>query len=658
MQKRTKNWWGFDTKNIDKTVRPQDDFYHYANGGWIKKIKIPADEARWGAFVTLRYDTEHQLRELMRTFMQKSSSAQNTHEKLVSDYYRPAFDMPLRNKIGSKPLEGLRAKIKKIQNKDDFLECLAYFHVLGVSGFWGTVVDQDSKDSTKYILHLWQGGLGMPERDYYLLDKPEQKRVRDAYVVHIEKLMRLAGKTEREAKQVKDVVMDIETRLAKASMKKEDTRDAEKTYHKLSLSQLQKLSPVVPWKKYFAQTGAEKAKDIIVGQPEFFALVSKLITVTQLSDLKTYLEWHLINGCASLLSEKFVKENFYFYATVLSGTKAMKPLWRRALASTNGALGDALGKLYVEQYFPPASKRAMIALVDDLFEAYAKRIKQLDWMSKKTKTRALVKLKAMNRKIGYPTKWKGYKGLIVKPNDYFGNVLRSGTYEHYRNMNKLGKPIDRGEWHMSPQTVNAYFSPNLNDIVFPAAILQWPFFDPHADAAVNYAGIGSVIGHEITHGFDDQGAKFDNKGNMRTWWTKEDVRRFTKKTKPFIAQADKEIAADNVHINGKLTLGENMADSGGLIIAYDAYQKHLQKSGRAIIGGLSPEARFFLGFAQMEREISRPEVKKMYALTDPHAAAHWRINGPLSNFEPFYKAFGLKKNHKLYRAPSSRAQIW
>lgn len=665
MQKRAKNWWGFDVGAIDHKVRPQDDFYHYANGSWIKKTTIPADEARWGAFVTLRYDTEKQLKKIVDACLATPTPAGlgrgpdlKKASGLVRDFYRAAFDMPLRNKLGQKPLEGLREKIKKIKNKDELLECLAYLHVLGVSGFWGTVVDQDSKDSTKYILHLWQGGLGMPERDYYLLDKPEQKRVRDAYIVHIQKLMQLAGKTQNEAKQIKDAVMDIETRLAGASMKKEDTRDAEKTYHKKSLSQLQTLAPAVGWKKYFAQTGAEKAKNIIVGQPEFFAFVSKLITDTPLSDLKTYLEWHLINDSASLLSEPFVKENFYFYATVLSGTKVMKPLWRRALASTNGALGDALGKLYVGQYFPPSSKRAMDALVDDLFGAYAVRIKQLDWMSGATKRKALVKLRAMNRKIGYPSKWKSYKGLVVARSDYFGNVLRSSTYEHYRNMNKLGKPIDRGEWFMSPQTVNAYHASSLNDIAFPAAILQWPFFDPHADAAVNYAGIGSVIGHEITHGFDDQGAKFDNKGNMRTWWTKEDVKRFTKKTKPFIAQAGKEIAADGVYINGKLTLGENMADSGGLIIAWDAYQNHLNKTGRKKVGGLSPEERFFLGFAQYEREIERKEFKKMAALTDPHAPAPWRINGPLSNFEPFYKAFDVKKGNKLYRTPRSRAQIW
>ena len=648
MQKNSKNYWGFDTKNVDKGVRAQDDFYRYTNGGWIAKTAIPADEARWGSFNTLRYDTEHQLKKIV----------ESTKEPLVRHLYASAMDMPRRNKLGSKPLEGLRAKVQSINTKEELLETLAYLHVLGVSGLWGTVVDQDSKDSTKYILHLWQGGLGMPERDYYLLDTPEQKRVRDAYKQHIKNMLKLTNHKSQTIQKIVDTIMRIETKLAEASMKKEDTRDADKTYHKKSVAQLQVLSPVVDWKKYFAQTGAEKARHIIVGQPEFFKAVSKLLEATPLDELKTYMEWHLVNDCASLLSEEFIKESFHFYATVLSGVKVMKPLWRRALGATNGALGDIVGKLYVQKHFPAASKRAMDALVDDLFDAYAVRIKKLDWMSAATKRKALLKLRAMNRKIGYPKKWRSYKGLAVLANDYFGNMLRSSTYEHYRNMRKLGRPIDRGEWYMSPQTVNAYFSANLNDIVFPAAILQWPFFDARADAAVNYAGIGSVIGHEITHGFDDQGAKFDAKGNMKKWWTVVDEKKFTKKTKPFIAQANVEEAADGVYINGRLTLGENMADSGGLIIAYEAYQKHLKKTGRKNIGGLSPEERFFLGFAQMEREVARPETIKMRALTDPHAPAPWRINGPLSNFEPFYQTFTLKKGDRLYRAPSSRAQIW
>ncbi len=655
--KSIKNW-GFDTKAIDKSVKPQDDFYHYANGAWLKKTKIPANESRWGAFVTLRYETEHQLKSIMTELLKKKKYEIGSPEQLVSDYYRAASDMKTRNKLGAKSIEALRHKIRAIETKEQLLETLAYLHVLGFSGLFGAFVDQDSKNSTQYILHLWQSGLGMPERDYYLLDQPEQTRVREAYKVHIEKLMRLAGETDQEAKRFKDVVMDVETRLAKAMMKKEDMRDAEKTYHKFSVAELDDLSSAIGWTKYFAQTGVSKAKHVIVGQPDFFTFISTLVHDTPLRDLKTYLEWHLINDSASLLSQKFVQENFDFYATTLTGTKQMKPIWRRALAATNGGTGFALGKIYVKKYFPASSKRAMDKLVDDLFEAYEARIKKLDWMSPVTKKKAIVKLKSMNRKIGYPTKWKSYKGLKIDANDYFGNVNRSNVFEHYRNMDKLGKPIDRTEWHMWPQTVNAYFAATLNDIVFPAAILQWPFFDPKADDAVNYAGIGSVIGHEITHGFDDQGSKFDHKGNMRMWWTKQDVAKFTKKTKPFISQASKVIAAGEVYINGQLTQGENIADSGGLIIAFDAYQNHLKKTERKDIDGLTPEQRFFLGFAQMEREMTRPEVAKMHALTDPHAAGHWRINGPLSNFEPFYEAFGVKKGHKLYRDPKSRAQIW
>jgi len=645
-------------RNIDASVRPQDNFYVHANGAWLKRAKIPKDESRVGSFFTLRVDTERELKTIMDDVLKHTSHAKGSPEQMVGDYYRAAFDMKTRNKLGIKPLLPLIKEIDAIQTKKELLDCIARLHVLGIGVFWGAGVDQDSKKSTQYILHLVQDGLGLPDRDYYLEDQPEQKRVRDAYLAHIEKLLHLAGTTPTEARHVREVVMDIETKLAGASMTKEDTRDSEKIYHKKSLTALKALAPAVDWKKYFADTGTHKASQVIVCQPEFFAFVNSLLQNTQIEDLKTYMRWHIINESAGLLSEKFVQENFDFYATVLSGVKVMKPLWRRALAAANGALGDALGKLYVAKYFPPASKRAMDALVDDLFAAYAGRIKKLDWMSAGTKRKALVKLKSMNRKIGYPAKWRSYAGLKVSPHDFYGNVTESTVYEHRRNMHKLGKPIDRGEWFMYPQTVNAYFLPTLNDIAFPAAILQWPFFDAQADAAVNYAAIGSVIGHEITHGFDDQGAKFDAKGNMRMWWTKKDVQNFTAKTKPFIEQANKEIAVDGVYINGRLTLGENMADSGGLIIAYDAYQNHLKKTGRTTVGGLSPEERFFFGFAQMERELARPELVKTQALTDPHAPAPWRINGPLSNFEPFYKVFDIKKGDKLYREANTHAQVW
>ena len=639
-------YWGFDTKNIDKKVRAQDDFYHYANGGWLKKTKIPPEESRWGSFTILRYRTEQQLKKIVTT----------TRHPLVRGIYRSAIDMKMRNKLDAGPMAPLRLLVRDIKNKNDLLKVIARLHVLGVSAGWGAMVDQDSKDSSKYLLHLWQGGLGLPERDYYLLNKPEQKRVRAAYKQHIKNMLKLTNHKSQTIQKIVNTIMRIETALARASMKKEDARDSEKVYHKLTLAQLQKLCPAVDWRLYFHYTQVAKPYQLIIGQPEFFKTISKMLETIPLEEWKAYLEWHTISDVSSLLSDRFIKENFK-YAAVLTGQKKMRALWRRALGST-GVVGEALGALYVKQYFPAASKRTMDALVSDLFDVYESRIKKLDWMSASTKRKAVSKLRAMSRKIGYPKKWEKYNGLAIEADDYFGNILRAAQWHHRKQMRKLRKPVDRAEWHMTPQTVNAYCNFNLNEIVFPAAILQWPFFDPRADAAVNYAGIGSVIGHEMTHGFDDQGSKFDAKGNMKSWWTSADRKRFMQKSKAFVTQANEVEVEPGVHINGQLTLGENMADMGGLVIAYEAYQKHLKKTERKNIAGFSPEERFFLGFAQMEREVARPEVRKLAALTDPHAEASWRINGPLSNFEPFYAAFKIKKGDKLYRPPTSRAQIW
>jgi predicted metalloendopeptidase len=640
--------WGFDIKNIDTTVRPQDDFYSYANGGWLKTAKIPAEESRWGAFVTLRFENEQKLKKLVET----------TRNPLVRNVYLSAMDMPRRNKLGSKPLEPLRKAVRAARTMPELMDIVARHHVVGISGMFGSMIDQDAKNSEKYRLHLWQGGLGMPERDYYLLDQPEQKRVRDAYVKHIEKLLMLAGASKNEAKQAREVVMRIETKLAEASMRKEDTRDSEKTYHKFSTKQLQKLCPRINWPRYFALTDAKGLDTVIVAQPDFFKALSTMLGEISIEEWKVYTEWHLTNSLASILSETFIKENFWFYSTVLTGTKKMRPLWRRALGAVGGTVGYELGKEYVKTHFPPAAKRAMDQLVTDLFDVYEDRMRKLDWMSPATKKKAIVKLRAMTRKIGYPTKWKGYKGLVLKKDDYFGNMLRSSEYEHKREMKKLRSPLDRAEWHMTPQTVNAYCHFNMNEIVFPAGILQWPFFDLSADAAINYAGIGTVIGHEMTHAFDDQGAKFDHKGNMKSWWSEQDKKKFEHKGALIKQQYDSYEVADGITVNGQLTLGENIADLGGLVIGWDAYQRYLARNGRMDINGLSPEQRFFFGFAQMERELIRPEAQKMYALNDPHAPAFTRINGPLANFEPFYKLFGVKKTDKLYKDPKKRAKIW
>ncbi len=646
----------FDVQGMDHTVRPQDDFFKYANGGWIKKTKIPADESRWGTFNILRYNTEHQLRALVKGLQGKRFPT-GSNEQMVADAYRAALDMPARNKLGLKPILPLLKRVRSIESLEEMLAVVTGFHARGIPALWGAFVDMDSMDSKRYRFTLWQGGLSLPERDYYLLEKPEQKRIRDAFVPHMARILKLAKYSPKEIKHAQEVIIRIETKLAEASMRREDMRQPERIYNKRTIAALSKESPTVPWQLYFETLDAN-VREVVVGQPEFFKALSVLLKSIPLEDWKLYMEWHLINGSASALSEQFIKANFEFYGKVMTGQKKMRAPWRRALGSTTSLVGESLGKLYIKKHFPETSKKVMDALVSDLFEVFAERIKGLEWMSPATKQKALKKLRAMTRKIGYPTKWKGYPGLVIKHNDYFGNLMRSGEFEQKRAMRKLRGPVDRSEWHMYPQTVNAYFSPNLNEIVFPAGILQTPFFDPKADMALNYGCIGAVIGHEITHGFDDEGSKFDHKGTLHNWWSPNDRKRFERRAEVLVKQTNEQEVAPGVHINGKLTLGENIADLGGLIIAYEAYQKYLDKHGRETIDGYTPEERFFLGFALFERETSRPEYKKLAALTDPHAEGFWRINGPCSNFDGFYKTYKLKKGDKMYREPKAQTKIW
>jgi putative endopeptidase len=650
--------WGFDTKTIDKKVRPQDDFFSYANGGWIQKTKMPADESRWGSFVILGHKTHKELKAIIDDLQRKKLPKKGESAQLVRDVFSAAIDMKTRDSLDTKPLLKWRRMIESIKTKEDLIAYLSKADRAGVSGLWGAYIDQDSKDSSRYLLHFYQGGLGMPDRDYYLKDAPEQARVREAYIKHIGKLLGLDGKSTPEIKGYSEAVMRVEKRLALASMPREEARDVEKTYHKLSISALSKMASAVNWHFYLKEQGAKNVRECIVAQPKFFTEVSKMIGEVPLFDWKMYLEWHLLNNSAGMLSSAFVRENFDFYGRTLTGAKKMKPLWRRALGSVNGQVGHALGKLYVEKHFTKDAKKRMNSLVNDLFVAYERRIKALDWMSSRTKKKAVSKMRMMNRKIGFPSRFKTYKGLMIKPDDFFGNALRAHEYAHRREMRKLLKKVDRAEWFMTPQTVNAYCNFNLNEIVFPAAILQPPFFDFYADDAINYAGIGAVIGHEVTHGFDDQGAKFDGHGNMKSWWTKPDKKRFQKKASLLKKQFDAYVAAPGVNVNGTLTLGENIADLGGLSIAFDAYQARLKKTGRYDIQGFTPEQRFFLGFAQAEREIARPEFLKTLALVDPHSPAPFRVNGPLSNFKHFYEAFGVTKKDALYRKSSRRAKVW
>ncbi|MFZ1075560.1 MAG: M13 family metallopeptidase [Minisyncoccia bacterium] len=654
----TKKGWGFDTKNIDASVRPQDDFYHYANGTWLKNNPIPENESRWGAFLILRYDTEKKLRALVTKLQNMKRLEAGTPEQMIRDLYCSAFDMKRRNALGIEPVRPWLDRIQNIKNVRQLVLMLAHLEKIGGAGPWGLGVEQDLKNSEKYLLYIGQSGLCMPDRDYYLNDDAESVRVRTAYVKHVEAIFKLMGKTSAEAKRDRATVMRIETALAKISMTKEDLRDVDKIYCKMRASALGRLAPNIDWDAYLRILGTGKLNEVVVMQPEFMKGANAMLEKEPIEDWKTYLSWRVVNGTSGLLSEKFVKENFSFYGTTLSGVKVMKPLWRRALGAVEGMLGEPLGKLYVQAYFGPDAKKKIVAIVDDLFEAYEARIKNLDWMTPATKRKAIEKLHKINRKLGYPDKWKSYRGLVIKPDDFFGNAIRATLFHHAREIQRLKKPVDRVEWHMTPQTVNAYYSFTLNDIVFPAAILQAPIFSPDADDAVNYGAIGSVIGHEITHGFDDQGAKFDGKGNRKTWWRKEDRARFDKKAEVLKKQFDTYAVADDVKVNGQLTLGENIADLGGASIAFDAYKLRLAKTGRKDIDGFTPEQRFFLGLAVFDSENMRPEAQKMRVLTDPHSPGIFRINGPASNLPEFYEAFGVKKGDKLYRDPNDRAKIW
>ncbi len=649
--------WGFDTRDMDQSVRPQDDFFQYVHGAWMKKTEIPANESRWGSFDMLHVRTQRQLRSLVERAAGMRATP-GSPEQMIRDFFASGMNEKLRERLGTKPLLPYLSRIRSIASQRQLQDCIAELDRLGFSTLWGGMIDQDSKNSKRYALHLYQDGLGMPDRDYYLKDDAESRRIREAYVRHIEAMHRLLGKTAQEARAIRETVMRIETKLAEASMTKEDARDSEKTYHKLSIAKLQKLAPVMDWRRYLKAVDAASAGDLIVMQPEFMKAADRMLEEVPLEDWKAYLTWHLVKDSAGALSKKFLREQFK-YAQALTGSKKMKPLWRRSLAATNASLGELIGQLYVREHFTVAAKERMDALVDDLFAAYEERIRSLDWMGPATKKKAVAKLKLMSRKIGYPDKWKSYKGLSVRPDDYFGNLMRSSAYEHKRQMRKLGRPIDRNEWFMYPQMVNAYYSPNMNDIVFPAAILQPPFFNLFADDALNYGAIGTVIGHEITHGFDDQGAKFDGKGNMKGWWTPEDKKRFEAKGRILKEQYDRYVVIDDIHINGQLTLGENIADLGGISIAYRAYQRHLERTGkREVIEGFTPEQRFFIGVATFDRELRRPEFTKMAVINDPHSPAEFRINGPFSNLQEFYDAFGVKKGDKLYREPKLRAKIW
>jgi len=649
---------GIALEYVEPQVRAQDDFFEYLNGKWLKTVEIPADKSSWGAFHKLHDDTQPQLRSIIERSAAAKGARAGSEEQLIGDFFASYMDEARLEQLGIAPLKGELAKIDAIKDKAELPAVFAHMGKIGVNSPFGFYIHQDAKDSTKYVADLHQSGLGMPDRDYYLkTDDAKLADIRAKYQQHVEKMLAMSG--DQNAAANAKAIVELETELAKVQWTNVENRDPVKAYNKVEIAKLAEVAPGFDWNAWLAATGiAGKADYVIVSQPSYLKGMAEVLNRVPLETWKTYLRLHTVNGYAGYLSKAFVDQRFAFFGTTLSGAPQLEPRWKRGVSTVEGALGDAVGKLYVKEHFPAERKARMEVLVKNLLAAYKSSIDTLDWMSPATKKEAQAKLAKFTPKIGYPNKWKDYSSLSVKRDDLVGNVMRSREVEYNRELNKLGKPIDRDEWGMTPQTVNAYYNPELNEIVFPAAILQPPFFDANADDAVNYGGIGAVIGHEISHGFDDQGSQYDGDGNMRNWWTEDDGKRFAEKTKVLIAQYAAYSPLPGYNVNGELTLGENIGDNSGLAVAYKAYKLSLNGKKAPMINKLTGDQRFFMGWGQVWRAKMREPAQINQVKTDPHSPAQFRANGTLKNQPGFYEAFGVKAGDKMYLAPKDRVIIW
>ncbi|PYS89133.1 MAG: hypothetical protein DMF64_18410 [Acidobacteria bacterium] len=650
---------GVERSYMDTAAKPCQDFYQYANGHWLANNPIPADRSSWGAGSELYEKNQTVLHEILDTAAKDTSAPKGTPARKVADFYRIGMDEAKIESEGAKPLAAEFTRIAAVKDAASLQAELAHLHRLNMAPAFSPAAYQDFKDSTRIIAWLYQGGLGLPDRDYYFKDDDKSKELRAAYVAHVEKMFELLGDKPEQAATEAKTVMDFETRLAKVSMNAVEQRDSEALYHKLSLAELDKLAPGVAWSAYFKELGLNDPGDINVGQPAFFTEVGAMMTAVPINDWQTYLRWQLIHNAAPYLSSAFVNENFNFYGKALAGQKELRPRWKRVEGTTDELLGEALGQLYVAKAFTPEAKARALAMVMNLKAALRDRIAALDWIGEDTRKQALRKVDAIQIKVGYPDKWRDYSALTIDQSSYVENVLRANEFEFQRNLNKIGKPVDRTEWGITTPTVDAYYNPNFNEIVFPAGILQPPFFDPNADDATNYGGIGAIIGHELTHGFDDEGHKFDADGNLKSWWTDSDEKNYAARAKIVEAEYNDFIGVETVHINGKLTLGENIADLGGLKIAYYAWQKSLaNKPKPANVEGLTPEQRFFLAYAQNWRRNSRPEQLRLMLQTDPHSPPRFRVLGVVANLPEFAQAFNCQAGDPLVRPDKAQARIW
>ena len=644
---------GIDLAAMDTSVRPQDDFYSYVNGNWIKNTEIPADKSRWGGFSILRDKATQEVKDLI---MEAGKHAESADAKQIGDLYNSFMNEELIEKKGLSAISGELDKIDAIESMDDLSGYFAYADMAGFDIPFGATVYQDLKDVENYMVFFWQAGLGLPDRDYYFDDSEKGQNLQQAYKEYLVNMQKLAGLKDAEASA--ETIYQLEKSLAEHHRTRVENRDPDKYYNKTAASDMAKLMPAINWDIYLEDAMLAKESHFSVGQPEYLEAANKIIADTDMATWKRYMKIKVLTAMAPYMHNELAQTQFDFYGTTLRGTKEMEPRWKRAVQFVNGSVGELVGKRYVEKYFPPEAKARMVKLVDNLKAAYKSSIEDLSWMSDTTKQEALTKLANFTTKIGYPDKWRDYSALEVSANNLTANVLASNLFDAAHDRSKLGKPLDRTEWGMSPQTVNAYYSPARNEIVFPAAILQPPFFNMNADDAVNYGGIGGVIGHEIGHGFDDKGSKFDGKGYLNNWWTDSDRENFEGLTGKLVAQYDGFEPLEGEHVNGELTLGENIGDLSGLGIAFKAYQMSLKGEKAPVIDGFTGDQRVFLGWAQVWRSKIRDEALSERMKTDPHSPAQYRVQGVLPNIDAFYSAFDVQDGDGMYLPEEQRVAIW
>lgn len=662
IQSHTQDHTGINPSNIDQSVDPNYDFYEYSNGSWLRENPVPPEYSKWGSWNEIINKNQETLKQILEDAASNTSAPAGSNVQKLGDLYYTAMDTVSIEKAGMDPIKEILAQIDAIQNKEDFVEVFSELKTMRMGGLFGLFAGQDDKNSENVILNIFQGGLGLPDRDYYLKDDEKSNKLKQQYKEYMTKMLTLMGNDQMTSMNTAGKIFDLETRLAKSMMSRVEMREAEATYHLLRLNDLKSLTPNFSWDVLFTALNindeSKFANGVNIGQPEYLKEMDRMLADVSIEDWKNYLKWNVVRSSADVLSSDFSDEQFNFSSGILRGIKEQQPRWKISLNFVEGAMGEPLGQMFIEKKFTPETKTKALEMVENIKQSFRERLKQNEWMSETTKKEALKKLDKFSVKIGYTDKWKDYSGLEIDRTSFANNMRRASAYSVKLNLDKIAKPVNREEWGMLPQTVNASYNGSKNDITFPAGIMQPPFYDPLQDDAVNYGSIGAVIGHEITHGFDDQGRKYDGDGNLRDWWTEEDAAKFEERAEKLVKQYNGYLVLDSLHVNGELTLGENIADLGGMIIAYYALQKAIEGKDIQPIDGFTPEQRFFLGNSQVWRTNSRPEALRLQVNTDPHSPGKFRVIGVISNMEEFMKAFNGKQGDPMINSPAERVVIW